>query len=231
MRFVILHGAGPHGAAGQLPTPDPRFGAAIHESIALQPAETGVRMARIGDDDQDGLQVVDGPVTAPLAGLSIVEAESREAAAQWLGLAASHGGDTTYEIRETGCAGGLGGIDPRDGASRPRFLVLVKADAATESESPSNSARLAAMARRNDEAVQSGLLRAGDGLRSTARATRVRVGNGRPSVLDGPFAETKELVAGFWLIQADSMAEAIDWVGRYPFAQDRPEVEIRPVAG
>ena len=226
MRFVILHGAGPHGAAGHLPSPGTRPGAAIHESIALQPAETGVRMARTGE----AMQVIDAPVTVPLAGLSIVEADSREAAAEWLGQATVHGGEATFEIRETGCAGGLAGVDPGAAASKPRFLVLVKADADTEAEAPSDPQRLAAMAQRNDEAVKSGMLLAADGLRSTARASRVRVGDRRASVLDGPFAETKELVAGFWLIQADSMDQAVEWVRRYPFAQDRPEVEIRPVA-
>ncbi|OUL99052.1 YciI family protein [Variovorax sp. JS1663] len=227
MRFVILHGAGPHGAAGLLPTPGTPPRAAIHESIALQPAETGVRMARAGGE----MQVVDAPVTVPLAGLSIVEAESRQTAAEWLGEATVHGGDATFEIRETGCAGGLAGVDPNGTATGPRFLVLVKADPDTEAESPSDPDRLAAMARRNDEAVQSGMLLAADGLRSTARATRVRAGGGRAILLDGPFAETKELVAGFWLIQASSMDEAMDWVRRYPFAQDLPEVEIRPVQG
>ncbi|GAA4340042.1 hypothetical protein GCM10023165_19770 [Variovorax defluvii] len=225
MRFVILHGAGPHGAAAPLPPPGTRPGAAVLESITLAPAEAGVCMARGSGE----MQKVDAPVAIPVAGLSIVEAESRQAVADWLGEATLHGGEACFEIRETGCAGGLAGVDPNGAATQPRFLVLLKADADTEAESPADPDRLAAMARRNDESVRSGTLLAGDGLRSTARATRVRAGSGRPSVLDGPFAETKELVAGFWLIQAGSMDQAMAWVRHYPFAQDRPEVEIRPV--
>jgi len=81
-----------------------------------------------------------------------------------------------------------------------------------------------------DEAVRSGLLLAGDGLRATARGTRVKFDGRRSSVMDGPFAEAKELIAGFWLIQADSLDDAIAWVERYPYAQAQPEVEIHPVA-
>ena len=155
--------------------------------------------------------------------------DSRQAAIDW--LQASPAIDAEFEIRETGCAGGLPGVDLSTGATKPRFLILVKADAATEAEAPSDAGRLAAMAKRNDEGVKAGMLLAGDGLRSTASGTRVKFAGGKTRVLDGPFAEAKELVAGYWLIQADSLDDAIAWVHRYPYAQERPEVEIRPVSG
>jgi hypothetical protein len=224
MRFVILHQAGTSSEAGLVP-PLSR-GITLHEHAPLKADATGTRI-----HFTDAGPVAD-PCVGPrqIAGLSIVEAESRQAAAEWLRDAASPA-QAGFEIRETGCAGGLAGVDPSAAATRPRFLILVKADADTEAEAPSDPAKLAAMARRNDEGVRDGLLLAADGLRSTARGTRVRVGGGKASVMDGPFAEAKELVAGFWLIQADSMEQAIDWVRRYPFAQARPEVEIHPVAG
>ena len=224
MRFVILHQAGTSSEAGLVP-PLSR-GITLHEHAPLKADATGTRIHFT--DAGPAAEPCAGP--RPLAGLSIVEAESRQAAAEWLRDAASPA-QAGFEIRETGCAGGLAGVDPSAAATRPRFLILVKADADTEAEAPSDPAKLAAMARRNDEGVRDGLLLAADGLRSTTRGTRVRVGGGKASVMDGPFAETKELVAGFWLIQADSMDEAIDWVRRYPFAQARPEVEIHPVAG
>ncbi len=224
MRFVILHQAGTSSEAG--PVPPLSRGIALLEHAPLKADATGTR-----------IHFTDaGPTAEPcvgprrIAGLSIVEGESRQAAAEWL-RDASGPAQAGFEIRETGCAGGLAGVDPSAAATRPRFLILVKADADTEAEAPSDPAKLAAMARRNDEGVRDGLLLAADGLRSTARGTRVRVGGGKTSVMDGPFAEAKELVAGFWLIQADSMDEAIDWVRHYPFAQARPEVEIHPVAG
>jgi hypothetical protein len=225
MRFVILHQAGPSSEAGLIPSPS--RGVRLHQQASVAPYATSVRI-RFTDA---------GPEAQPctgaqrIAGLSIVEAESRQAAADWLREAAAGAAQAGFEIRETGCAGGLAGVDPSAAATKPRFLILVQADADTEAEAPSDPAKLAAMARRNDEGVSAGLLLAADGLRSTARGTRVRMGDGKTSVMDGPFAEAKELVAGFWLIQADSMDEAIAWVRCYPFAQARPEVEIHPVAG
>jgi hypothetical protein len=228
MRYVILRKAGPHGEAGLFPPPSPASGIVLHESAELQPSAAGVRISF----SDEGPRQTPGPFTGStqvIAGLSVVEAESRQAAIDWLRDAPVGDAEAEFEIRETGCAGGLPGIDPSAAASKPRFLILVKADAATEAEAPSDPARLAAMARRNDEGVKAGMLLAGDGLRSTARSTRVKFAGGRTSVMDGPFAEAKELVAGYWLIQADSLDEAIAWVHRYPYAQERPEVEIRPV--
>ena len=225
MRFVILHQAGPSSEAGLVPSPS--RGVTLHEHASVAPDAAGVRI--LFTDAGPEAQACAG--AQRIAGLSIVEAESRQAAADWLREAAAGDAQAGFEIRETGCAGGLAGVDPSAPATQPRFLILVKADADTEAEAPSDPAKLAAMARRNDEGVRAGLLLAADGLRSTARGTRVRVGGGKTSVMDGPFAEAKELVAGFWLIQADSMDEAIAWVLRYPFAQAQPEVEIHPVAG
>jgi hypothetical protein len=228
MRYVILRKAGPHGEVGPFLPLSPASGIVLHESAELQPSAAGVRISF----SDEGPRQTPGPFTGStqvIAGLSVVEAESRQAAIDWLRDAPAGDAEAEFEIRETGCAGGLPGIDPSAAASKPRFLILVKADAATEAEAPSDPARLAAMARRNDEGVKAGMLLAGDGLRSTARSTRVKFAGGRTSVMDGPFAEAKELVAGYWLIQADSLDEAIAWVHRYPYAQERPEVEIRPV--
>jgi hypothetical protein len=87
---------------------------------------------------------------------------------------------------------------------------------------------LAAMGRYNEELVKAGIMLAGEGLHPTSNAKRVRFGpGGQRTVIDGPFAETKELVAGFWLWQVKSIDEAVEWLKRAPFEGD--EVEIRPV--
>ncbi|RST55314.1 YciI family protein [Variovorax sp. MHTC-1] len=229
MRYVILRKAGPHSEAGLFPPLSPASGIVLHQSTELQPSAAGVRISFA----DEGPRQAPGPFTEStqvVAGLAIVEADSRQAAVDWLRDAPVGDAEAEFEIRETGCAGGLPGVDPSVAATKPRFLILLKADADTEAEAPSDPVRLAAMARRNDEGVKAGLLLAGDGLRSTASSTRVKFAGGRSNVMDGPFAEAKELVAGFWLIQADSLDEAIAWVHRYPYAQARPEVEIRPVA-
>jgi len=228
MRYVILRKAGPHSEAGLFPPLCAAPGIVLHESAELQPSSAAVRISF-----PDGApQQTRGPftdATQVLTSLSIVEADSRQAAVDWLREAQVGDGDTEFEVRETGCAGGLPGVDPSVAASKPRFLILVKADAATEAEAPSDPARLTAMARRNDEGVKAGLLLAGDGLRSTANGTRIKFAGRRTSVMDGPFAEAKELIAGYWLLQADSLDDAIAWVHRYPYAQAQPEVEIHPV--
>ncbi len=109
-----------------------------------------------------------------------------------------------------------------------RFMILVKANADSEAGRMPSTELLTAMGKYNEELVNAGVLLAGEGLHPSARGARVRFGGGAPQVVDGPFAETKELVAGFWLIQVKSMDEAIEWVRRAPM-QDGDELEIRRV--
>ena len=113
-----------------------------------------------------------------------------------------------------------------------RFMVLIKSDRDMEAGVNPGEERLAAMLRRNAESAQAGELLLGEGLQPTSKGARVRFSGGSRTVIDGPFTESKELIAGFWLIQAASMTEAIEWVGRYPYPRDRDaeyEIEIRPV--
>lgn len=227
MRFVVLRQAETGAPAGPLAPLAPSHDVTVYASAELAAPAQAVHIVFGGD----------GPREAPgsfirheaaLAGLALIDAPSREAAVAW--LAAQPDGHA-FELRETGCANGLAGVDPSAPATRPRFLVVVRADADTEAETAPPAERLARMGQRNDEAVREGLLLAADGLRSTARATRVAVRDGRARVLDGPFAEAKELVAGFWLVQAPSIDDVLAWVRRYPYAQAHPEVEVRPVVG
>jgi hypothetical protein len=109
-----------------------------------------------------------------------------------------------------------------------RVMVLVKANADSEAGVMPREADLAAMGKFNEELVRAGVMLAGEGLHPTSRAARVRFSGGQRTVIDGPFAETKELVAGFWLWQVKSLDEAIEWLKRAPF-DDGAEVEIRPV--
>jgi hypothetical protein len=110
-----------------------------------------------------------------------------------------------------------------------RVIVLVKASAESEQGAGPTTEQLTEMGQFNEELTKAGVMLAGEGLRPTAEGKRVRfAGPGAGStVLDGPFAETKELVAGFWIWQVSSMDEAVEWLKRAPF-QDA-EVEIRRV--
>jgi hypothetical protein len=108
-----------------------------------------------------------------------------------------------------------------------QFLVLVKANEQSEAGVLPGPEILAAMGKYNEELVNAGMMLAGAGLQPSSKGARVAFSGDKRSVVDGPFAETKELIAGYWLIQAKSMAEMIEWIKRAPF-QDG-EVEIRPL--
>ena len=109
-----------------------------------------------------------------------------------------------------------------------RVMVIVKANQDSEAGKMPDKDILTAMGNFNDELVKAGVMLAGEGLHPTSRGKRVRFGPGRKTVIDGPFAESKELVAGFWLWQVKSMEEAVEWLKRAPF-EDGEEVELRQV--
>ena len=111
-----------------------------------------------------------------------------------------------------------------------RFMVMVKATADSEAGVMPSEQLLADMGRYNEELVKAGVMQAGEGLHPSAKGARVRFSGQSRTVIDGPFAETKELVAGFWLWQCASLQEAIDWVKRCPNPMPGPsEIEIRQV--
>ena len=110
-----------------------------------------------------------------------------------------------------------------------RFMVIVKANADSEAGVMPTEKMLADMGKFNEELVNAGVMLAGEGLQASSKGARVRFdGNGKTTVIDGPFAETKELVAGFWVWQVKSKEEAIEWLKRAPF-EAGDEVEIRQV--
>jgi hypothetical protein len=109
-----------------------------------------------------------------------------------------------------------------------RFMVIVKANEESEAGVLPSPEILAAMGKYNEELVKAGVLLAGEGLHPSSKGVRVRFSGSSRTVIDGPFAETKELIAGFWLIQVTSKEEAIEWVKRAPF-DGGTEIEIRQV--
>ena len=111
-----------------------------------------------------------------------------------------------------------------------RFMVIVKANKDSEAGVPPDQKILEEMGKYNEELAKAGVMLAGEGLHPTSKGARVRFSGSKRTVIDGPFAESKELIAGFWLIQTKSMEEAIEWVKRAPnpFPEDS-ELEIRQV--
>lgn len=112
-----------------------------------------------------------------------------------------------------------------------RFMLIVKANEDSENGVMPSTEQLTAMGKFNEELVNAGVMLAGEGLHPSQKGARVRfTGSRSRSVIDGPFAETKELIAGFWLIQAKSLDEAIEWVKRVPSEDGQEsEIEIRQV--
>ena len=110
-----------------------------------------------------------------------------------------------------------------------RFMVIVKASEATERGDLPTEQELTEMGQYNEELVKAGVMLAGEGLHPSSRGARVRfAADGSSTVIDGPFAETKELVAGYWILQVSSREEVLEWVRRAPFRDG--EVEVRQVA-
>jgi hypothetical protein len=111
-----------------------------------------------------------------------------------------------------------------------RFMVMVRATNDSEAGVMPSEKLLAEMGKFNEELVKAGVMLAGEGLHPSSRGKRIRFSGKQRTVLDGPFAETKELIAGFWLIQVKSMEEAVEWMKRSPNPFDgEGEIEIRPV--
>ena len=108
-----------------------------------------------------------------------------------------------------------------------RFMILVKASRDSEAGVMPSTELLTEMGKFNEELVKAGVLLAGEGLHASSKGARVRFSGKKRTVIDGPFTETKELVAGFWLIQAKSKEEALEWVKRVPFTEG--EIEVRQV--
>jgi hypothetical protein len=246
MRFMILIKADEATEAGVLPSEQllAEMGA-YNEALVnagvmvagegLHPSSRGVRVRFSGNRTT----VIDGPFAETkelLAGFWLWNVESKEEAIEWLKRCPNPtGAESVVELREAGCASGLEGVSPqppRSGTRAKRFVVLIKSDPSMEAGINPGQERLTAMAQRNAEAVQDGTLLLGEGLQPSSKGARVRFAGRARTLVDGPFTETKELIAGFWLIQVASMDDAIEWVKRYPYPRDRNadyEIEIRPV--
>jgi hypothetical protein len=111
-----------------------------------------------------------------------------------------------------------------------RFMILIKATKDSEAGVLPDEKLLTEMGKFNEELVKAGVMLAGEGLQASSKGARVKISGGKRTVIDGPFAETKELIAGFWLWQVKSKEEAIEWVKRIPNPTgEEGEVEIRQV--
>ncbi|QJE01434.1 hypothetical protein HH212_16465 [Massilia forsythiae] len=245
MQFMIIRKADAATEAGLPPSPAlaadrARFHAALRAAGALGPAldlhpsAAGVRL-RMGPDGET-IDASPFPEVAELvAGFTIVRAPSKEAAMRllerWPARDCEGSGEVVLELRETGCPGGCAEVPAAAGAGGKRYVILLRATADTERDAIPAQARLDALNAFNAAQVTLGVLLAGDGLKSSARGARLQRKGGRTTLVDGPFAEAKELIAGFWMIGAASLRDAVDWARSLPYPTGPDvEVEIREVA-
>jgi hypothetical protein len=194
----------------------------------LQPSAKGVRLQLA----PGRVTIVDGPVTETkelIAGFWVIDVASKQEAIDWLSRwpRADGGGNVELELRESGCPGGCAGVEATAVTDAPgkRFVVLLRSSADLESEVPVPREKLDALDAHNAAEARKGVLLAADGLRSSARGARVKIAGGKLSVVDGPFTEIKEMIAGYWMIRAASLQDAIEWAKRNPYPTG-PEVEV-----
>jgi hypothetical protein len=243
MQFLIIRKADNDSEAGARPTREliEAMGDYVDTLAAegrflagegLKPSREGVRVT-FGPDRKAVVQ--DGPFAETkelVAGISIIEAGSMDEAVDWVkGWPAEDAhGDAVVDIRPIGCPGGLGGFgDPSEADSpQSRYVVMLKANERSETDWNPGPEILGRMVEANRAGNEAGFLIAGHGLSSSRHAKRVGFSKGKPTVFDGPFAEIKEMVAGFWVLRVDSLDDVIAWTETYPFPDGNDaRLEIR----
>lgn len=220
MEFMILRRANQSTERGQQPP-------ALEPGTFLKPSTEAVRLLR-----RDGVwSQLHGPF-APrelVAGFTLIEAASKEDAIEQVRWWPLFDSGAVYEIRDAGCAGDCHGFDergtvegniPRRDEALTRYVIFIRSDAGAEADLVPPPEVIDRMNAYNEAGVRQGVLLAGEGLKATATATRVHFANSKTSVVDGPFTEVKELIAGYWMVQAASLDEAIAWAKVYPYPGD-----------
>ena len=185
---------------------------------ALKPSESGVRVSLNNGD----ATVTRGPFSDTehmIAGFAIIDAPSKEGAVEWL----RRWPESDHPVELGGCAQVLAPDDAQPEGKR--FAVLLRSSPALEAEAHVPQDLLDRLDAHNAAEARSGVLLAADGLRSSARGARVKVAPGAFSVIDGPFTEIKEMIAGFWLIRVPTLEDAIGWATRNPYPTG-PQVEL-----
>jgi hypothetical protein len=244
MQFLILCKSDDEAEAGIAPRAEERdayarYREALRQAGVLRlacellPSRHGARLTF----EHGQWQLARGPFANPselVASFVMIDVASSEEARAWAARWPGREGQQ-IELREAGCSAGCVGFDVSARAApdgRQRYAVLLKSDAAEEAGEHPPPGIIDAMMRHNDEGIRAGVVLAGEGLQPTAKGARIQFARARQTLVDGPFTEAKELVAGFWLIQAASLDQACEWATRYPYPRrGRVDVELRALSG
>ena len=237
MRYIIMHKTNPHWESGAIPSKEliARVGALIGEMAksrvfvageGLRASSEGVRLRFSGG----ARTITKGPFRGENelpAGFAILRTGSLDEAVEWATRQAATLGDVEMDIRPINEPWDVGICEAPSDLTKRRWMVLRKATAATESgESPSASQR-AALSRLVDESTRSGVHVASESLRPSARGRRYKNSADGRRVIDGPFTETKELIAGYCIVNAESLEEACRWAEKYIDVVETDEVDVR----
>lgn len=234
-----MHRTSPHWEAGGLPGPElvARVGEMLGAWAAsglllagegLRPSSQGVRL-RFADGRR---WAAPGPFAGENelpAAFAILRVETLDDAVEWASRYARLAGDVEIDVRPVTEPWDLGLADRPEALRTRRFMAMLKADAASEAGTLPPPARRAEIGRLLAEARRSGVLLAAEALEPSARGVRLRSRRGEQAVLDGPFAESKELVAGYVILRVASMAEALPLARRYADVVACPELDVRPL--
>jgi hypothetical protein len=239
MRFIVMHKTNARWEAGAVPSREliARVGQLLGEMTkanvllageGLRASSQGARLRRSG-----GMSTVSkGPFTGDNelpSGFTILRAESLDAAVAWASRQAEALGDVEIDIRPVTEPWDIGMAPPPANVATRRYMALRKATAASEAGTPLSPEQRAALARLDDEAQRDGVRLASETFRPSRRGRRYKNSGDGVRVTDGPFTESKELIAGYVLLSAESMEEAQRWAIRYIEAVEAEEVDLREV--
>jgi hypothetical protein len=237
MRFIIMHKTNAHWEAGAIPGPEliARVGellgalsksGALEDAAGLRASSQGVRLRF----ERGVRTVVKGPFAGSHelpAGFSIVRARSLDDAVEWATREAGIVGDGEIDIRPVTEPWDIGLAEAPTDASTRRYMLLRKATSATEAGDAPTPAQRAALARLNDDTPAAIQHLAAETLRPSRRGRRYRNSRDGVTVHDGPFTETKELIAGYVIVSAASLDAAAAWAARYRAVVEADEVDLR----
>jgi hypothetical protein len=241
MKFMMLHKTDAYYENGGLPSQEliEGVGSMVGEMVqsgkllaadGLRSSAQGVRLKFLGGKRT----VINGPLQGEneaIAGFAVMRVRSLDEAVDWASRYAAVVGDAVLDIRPATEPWDIGlGKKPAALATR-RYIAMHKADARSEAGAPPTPQKTERMGALIAEMKEAGVLLSTGALEPTSRAARLRNFGGKQTLVDGPFAESKELVGGFVILELDSRAEAVEWASRYVKVLGEVELDILPVAG
>ncbi len=241
MKFMMMHKTNAFHENGGKPSMEliGKVGAMVGDAIrsgrllagdGLGPSSQGVRLKFEGGKRT----VTPGPFKGGnelIAGFAVMRVRSLDEAIDWASRFAAVVGDVEIDVRPANEPWDIGLGEKPAGLTTRRYIAMHKASAKTEAGAPATAAEMESMGKLVDEMTKAGVLLSTGSLEPSSRALRLRNFGGKQTVVDGPFAESKELVGGFAILELDSREDAVDFARRYADVLGEIELDIRPVAG